>query len=361
MCRSVAMPNPVGFLPPFSGRAGIPEIEGGERGQSRWTIPRRIAMAAASVRSCTDSLARMLLTSPWTVSSLILRPAAISLFRIPRATSRKTSISRLVKAAWNMRLVSRCATSGGIGLSACRDFAYKSHDFLGKRVFQQIGDRPGLQRPIDVLVALVSGHYNDLGGREFRADRANRFDTAHIRHPQIHERDVRLMLAILLQAFPSGRCRPDHGHIRFRADRRRQSGADHRMIIDYQNSNLRVWQACSSITRRTTDADLNSRTLSHGGRNRTIAANLRGTLLHILQSPMTGFAISLLPIESSSIIGNRERQRTYAVFQSDMNPPRSRPAGAGLRATARLTRRIARCPSNQVSRRAIGSPGPIAS
>ena len=47
------------------------------------------------------------------------------------------------------------------------------------------------------------------------------------------------MLAILLQAFlplDAG----NHRHIRLRTDRRSQAGADHRMIIDYQNSNGHV-------------------------------------------------------------------------------------------------------------------------
>src|SRR5579863_6293627 len=36
---------------------------------------------------------------------------------------------------------------------------------------------------------------------------------------------------------------------------------------------------------------------------------------------MTGFAISLLQIESASIIGNGERQPAYAVCQRDVNLP----------------------------------------
>src|SRR6266481_6793101 len=70
------------------------------------------------------------------------------------------------------------------------------------------------------------------------------------------------------------------------------------------------------------NADLDSRTLSHGGCDLARTANLRGALLHILQSPMTGLSRSLLEIESASVIGNRERQRASTILQSDADLPR---------------------------------------
>ena len=63
--------------------------------------------------------------------------------------------------------------------------------------------------------------------------------------------------------------------------------------------------------------DFNFRALSRRGCDLARTANLRGALLDVFQSPVTGLSISFLEIESLSVIGNGERQGTGAVVQSD--------------------------------------------
>src|ERR1700758_4578549 len=63
--------------------------------------------------------------------------------------------------------------------------------------------------------------------------------------------------------------------------------------------------------------DFDARTLSNGGGDLARTANLLGTLLHIFQAPMTGLSISLLEIESASVVGNGERQPTRVVVDCD--------------------------------------------
>src|SRR6266576_1875881 len=70
------------------------------------------------------------------------------------------------------------------------------------------------------------------------------------------------------------------------------------------------------------NADLDSRTLSHGGCDLARTANLRGALLHILQSPMTGLSRSRREIESSTVVRNGERHRVSTILQSDADLPR---------------------------------------
>jgi hypothetical protein len=62
-------------------------------------IPRFSPIIAAWVRSLASSLARMLLTRPFTVSSGTESWAAISLLAFPPAISRRTSISPAFKAS----------------------------------------------------------------------------------------------------------------------------------------------------------------------------------------------------------------------------------------------------------------------
>src|SRR5258708_39616501 len=67
------------------------------------------------------------------------------------------------------------------------------------------------------------------------------------------------------------------------------------------------------------NADFDSRTLSRRGRHLAGATNLRGALLHVFQSPVANFAKALLQIESPAVVGNRERQGSGAVIQTDSN------------------------------------------
>ena len=56
------------------------------------------------------------------------------------------------------------------------------------------------------------------------------------------------MLTKLLQSFLARGRRRHYRHIRFRANSRSQTSPNHRMIVNYENPNGRVWQEYSLMT-----------------------------------------------------------------------------------------------------------------
>src|SRR5260370_14861022 len=74
--------------------------------------PRRFATAIASVRLRTFSFLNRDWTWLLTVTSVIARPAPISLLGLPSASSRKTSTSRGVSSSAGNRSASFAATAG---------------------------------------------------------------------------------------------------------------------------------------------------------------------------------------------------------------------------------------------------------
>ena len=63
------------------------------------------------------------------------------------------------------------------------------------------------------------------------ANRAHRVDAAHLRHLQVHQRDVRLMLAEQLDRLTSVGGFRDQFHIRLTRDQRGDAFADDGMIV----------------------------------------------------------------------------------------------------------------------------------
>ena len=136
------------------------------------------------------------------------------MLRLPSATCRSTSSSRAVSGSSPMCSASRAATAGGMRLRPAWTWRIASTQLLGRHGLQQVAARAGLERALDLDVALERGEHEDARLGELRADRAQRLDPVHVRQPQVQQRDVRPVSAELLEALAAaGRLR-DQRHVR---------------------------------------------------------------------------------------------------------------------------------------------------
>jgi len=80
------------------------------------------------------------------------------------------------------------------------------HQFRRRSVFEEITPGARFESALDLNITLKGREHDNSGFAELRPDRAHRVNAAQIRKPQIHQRNVRPVLAILLNAFSaSGR------------------------------------------------------------------------------------------------------------------------------------------------------------
>ena len=101
---------------------------------------------------------------------------------------------------------------------------------------QQVAARARLERAHHLDVPGVRRQNHDPGIGEFAADGDDCLDAADIRHLQIHEGDVRLVLAELLDRLPSRRGLRNELHVRLVADQHRDALAQKRMVISGEDS-----------------------------------------------------------------------------------------------------------------------------
>src|SRR6267142_3084050 len=98
---------------------------------------------------------------------------------------------------------------------------------------------------MDVLVALIHRQYDHAGVGMLAADRHYGIETARLTQPQIHECDVRPVLIVFLQRLLA-RCRkPDHFHVRFTRDDKRDPLAHEAMVVHAQDPD--DWRSHVSI------------------------------------------------------------------------------------------------------------------
>ena len=98
-------------------------------------------------------------------------------------------------------------------------------------VLEQIGLRAGLERAQRLHIAGIGGQHDDARLRELAADRNDRIEPAHLRHLQIHQRDVGTVRAKLLDGLAPVGGLGDHLHVRLSSDQSHDALADERMII----------------------------------------------------------------------------------------------------------------------------------
>ena len=64
------------------------------------------------------------------------------------------------------------------------------HHFL-----EQITANSGIQRPVNILIAIIGGERDDFSLGKFLPDVDHCFDSGAVRKPQIHQRDIGLVPA----------------------------------------------------------------------------------------------------------------------------------------------------------------------
>ncbi len=104
-------------------------------------------------------------------------------------------------------------------------------------VLEQIAGRSGIEGRKDVLVPLETGEHQDPRLRSFCADQADRLHPAEHRHPQVHDRDIRLQPLVHLRAFRTIGGLGDHNHAGLAADQAAQAFADDEVVVDDENLN----------------------------------------------------------------------------------------------------------------------------
>src|ERR1700734_1844653 len=93
-----------------------------------------------------------------------------------------------------------------------------------------------LQRLQCLNIPRIGGKHNNACVGEFFTYCAGRLDSVHLRHPQVHQGNIRQMLAIGLQRFQPI-CTLSHQlHIRLILDSERYAVADKRMVVNTKNS-----------------------------------------------------------------------------------------------------------------------------
>src|SRR4029450_3861981 len=118
--------------------------------------------------------------------------------------------------------------------------------------FQEIAASPGRERSLYLDVPFEGRQHDDPRLGELADDRADDVDSAAVRHPEIHKRDVRTMLPEQLDGFASARRLGHHFHVVLVVDDGGEAFAQERMIVDAEYPDLAHdgFSTLSSSTRR---------------------------------------------------------------------------------------------------------------
>src|SRR5215207_3677674 len=100
----------------------------------------------------------------------------------------------------------RCQATGdvrGNASSARMDLTNAGSDGIAHDVLEEIAPRSGRECAMNVRVAVPGGQRNDPGVGKLTRDRSDGVDPAHDGHAEVHERDVRSVLAESLDGLAS--------------------------------------------------------------------------------------------------------------------------------------------------------------
>src|SRR5579875_1867091 len=182
-------------------------------------MPRRSAMATACVRSLALSLLKMLCTCILTVPGAVPSRCPISLFPKPRATKLSTSTSRGVSAISGMHHVDG------------------PNDFRVHHLLQQIAAHTCFESAIDILISVIRSECKKASLRELGADLPDGLHAVLIGQPQIHQRDIRPVLAKEPHRFLGGPCFRNQTHARFVCENGCNSFSNQFVIVNGKNCN----------------------------------------------------------------------------------------------------------------------------
>jgi hypothetical protein len=110
--------------------------------------------------------------------------------------------------------------------------SHRPHQIVGHRALEHIRGGAGLQRPVNVLVALVHREDDDSRGDILGAKHADGIEATHGRKLEVHQRDVRPMFAKLQDALLTGGDRGHDLHVGLTIDLPGDCLAYQRMVID---------------------------------------------------------------------------------------------------------------------------------
>jgi hypothetical protein len=133
-------------------------------------------------------------------------------------------------------LIERVLYLGRDNATARMHFANHVDQIVGDRVLQQVAHRSGLERTIDVLVAVIHRQRDDARGAIELPDAARRFGTADDGKLQIHQRDVGAARQELRNGVLAVAGFGHHLHVGLHSDDARDAFADQAMIVDAQHA-----------------------------------------------------------------------------------------------------------------------------
>ncbi len=108
---------------------------------------------------------------------------------------------------------------------------------LSDQVLEQISGSPGFQCPGRLDVASVGREHDDASIGKFGTNGGDRFDTAHVRHPQVHECHIGPMLPKALYGVPPVTGLANEQHVRLAFENRGDSFTQQLMIVDGEDPN----------------------------------------------------------------------------------------------------------------------------
>ena len=133
---------------------------------------------------------------------------------------------------------------GGKMLASGMYLADDSDQFVEWGALQHIAEGSRRERALNLVVALKGRHHDHPGVRKLIPNGYDGTDSAHIRKPEVHQRNIRPVLPELLKSLLSCACCPDQFQIVFIHDHRRNALAKKRMVIDTEDSYLEGLTAC---------------------------------------------------------------------------------------------------------------------
>jgi hypothetical protein len=137
-----------------------------------------------------------------------------------------------------MRELSARDDGPGQKTAAAVDAPQGTDQSLVRHSLDDVAARAGLQRLMNVFVALVGGEHDKFGVAVAGHHSADGVDAAHSRQAQIHERDVGKMLFEKLHGLFAAAGLGNHGHIGRGVDDGRNADTHDGVIVDNQDFDL---------------------------------------------------------------------------------------------------------------------------
>src|SRR5271157_5032531 len=123
-------------------------------------------------------------------------------------------------------------------LSSGMNRSDRSYEFLVKRIFQQITLCSCFERAKNLYIALIRRQDDDFRIRKLPPNRDDRIEAVHLRHLQIHQRNVGAMRTEQLDSLAAIRSFGDQSQIRLSTDEHGYALPYQGMIVNCKNSNL---------------------------------------------------------------------------------------------------------------------------